>query len=236
MKLVQIGVVAALLAAAVAVVAVVRPSPARGSATQVTDGITVDGTGTARAVPDQATFSFGVHSEGATAKAALAANSSEMAQVIAALKRAGIAERDLQTQNVSVMPRQNDTGQVNGFTADNSVQALVRKMADAGAVVDAAVGAGANNTSGPSFDQSARDAVYRSALRAALADARLKAEALAAEAHASVGHVTRIVEGSASQPVPMYAQAMRDSATAKTPVEAGTQEVQATVTVTFAIG
>jgi uncharacterized protein len=234
MKFVQIGVVAALLATAIAVVAVVRPSSARGSATQVTDGITVNGTGTGRAVPDQATFSFGVHTEGATAKAALAANSVKMSQVIAALKQAGIAERDLQTQNVSVMPRQNATGQVEGFTADNSVQVLVRKMAEAGAVVDAAVTAGANNTSGPSFDQSGREAVYRSALRAAVADARTKAEALAAEAHASVGRVTRIVEGSADQPVPMYAARAADTAV-QTPVEPGTQEVQASVTVTFGL-
>ena len=184
-------------------------------------------------MPDQATFSFGVQTEGASAKAALDANSARMALVIAALKRAGIAEKDLQTQDVSVMPRQNETGQISGYYANNSVQALVRKLAGAGAVVDAAVGAGANQSSGPSFDQSGRDAVYRSALRAAVADARTKAQALAAESNASLGRVTRIVEGFAAEPVPMYDRAVAQSAKPETPVEPGTQEVQATVTVTF---
>lgn len=234
MKLARIGTVVALLAAAVALGAVIRPGSAQGTAESApTGGITVSGTATSRAVPDQATFSFGVQTEGASAKAALDANSARMALVIAALKRAGIAEKDLQTQDVSVMPRQNETGQISGYYANNSVQALVRKLAGAGAVVDAAVGAGANQSSGPSFDQSGRDAVYRSALRAAVADARTKAQALAAESNASLGRVTRIVEGFAAEPVPMYDRAVAQSAKAETPVEPGTQEVQATVTVTF---
>jgi uncharacterized protein YggE len=237
MKLARIGAVVALLAAAVALGAVVRPGSAHGSAAQpTTDGITVTGTGTASAAPDQATFSFGVQTEGASAKAALDANSAKMALVITALKRAGVAEKDLQTQDVSVMPRQNETGQINGYFADNSVQALVRKLAGAGVVVDAAVAAGANQSSGPSFDQSRHDAIYRGALRAAVADARTKAEALAAESNASLGRVTRIVEGSVEPPLPMYERAMSDSAKAATPVEPGTQEVQATVTVTFELG
>jgi len=233
MKLARIGAVVALLAAAVALGAVVRPGSAHGSAAQPTDGITVSGTGTSRAAPDQATFSFGVQTEGASAKAALDANSAKMTLVIAALKRTGVAAKDLQTQDVSVMPRQDDTGQISGYFANNSVQALVRRLAGAGAVVDAAVAAGANQSSGPSFEQSARDAVYRSALRAAVADARTKAEALAAESHASLGRVTRIVEGFAAEPVPMYDRAVAQSAKPETPVEPGTQDVQATVTVTF---
>jgi uncharacterized protein YggE len=233
MKLAHIGAVVALLVAAVAVGAVVRPGSAQGTADPPNDGVTVSGTGTARAAPDQATFSFGVQTEGESAKAALDANSAKMALVIAALKRAGIAEKDLQTQDVSVMPRQNETGQISGYYANNSVQALVRKIAGAGAVVDAAVSAGANQSSGPSFDQSGRDAVYRSALRAAVADARTKAQALAAESNASLGRVTRIVEGFAAEPVPMYDRAVAQSAKPETPVEPGTQEVQASVTVTF---
>jgi uncharacterized protein len=232
MKLARIGTVVALLAAAAALGAVIRPGSAQGTAEPApTGGITVSGTATSRAVPDQATFSFGVQTEGASAKAALDANSVKVALVIAALKRAGIAEKDLQTQDVSVMPRQNETGQISGYYANNSVQALVRKIAGAGA----AVGAGANQSSGPSFDQSGRDAVYRSALRAAVADARTKAEALAAESNASLGRVTRIVEGFAAEPVPMYDRAVAQSAKPETPVEPGTQEVQATVTVTFEI-
>src|SRR5215212_2771781 len=133
MKLARIGAVVALLAAAVALGAVVRPGSAQGKADPPTDGITVTGTATSRAVPDEAILSFGVQTEGASAKAALDANSARMGLVIAALKRAGIAKKDLETQDVSVMPRQSETGQITGYFANNSVQALVRKIAGAGA-------------------------------------------------------------------------------------------------------
>src|SRR5919108_16143 len=105
------------------------------------------------------------------------------------------------TQNVSVYPRQNDNGDVVGYSANGSVVATVRRLARAGAVVDAAVAAGANETSGPQFDRSSRSELKQKALREAFADARAKAEALAGEAGASLGEVRRIEE-SAQVPDP----------------------------------
>lgn len=234
MKTITIAVLAAALAAAVAV-AVVRPGAAHGSSEPSTRTVTVEGTATARVVPDTALFTFGFDSEGSTAKGALGENAAHMRRVISALLRVGVAREDLQTQNVSVYPRQNDNGDVVGYSANGSVVATVRRLARAGAVVDAAVAAGANQTSGPQFDRSSRSELKQNALREAFADARAKAEALAGEAGASLGDVRRIEESAqAPEPYPIgvYGDAVR---LAKTPIEPGTQQARATVTVTFSL-
>jgi uncharacterized protein len=232
MKIVQIGAVAAALAAAVAFAGVGRPDSARGSSPS-TPSVTVTGTGSVDAVPNRAGLVVGVTTDAATARAALAANAEKAARVIEALRSAGAAKQDLQTADVSVSPRWNDQGRQDGFTAHSSVQVKVREVRRAGSILDAAVAAGATETSGPSFDRGDRAELYRSALKAAFADARAKAGTLAAEAGASLGRVLRIEESPvASGPVPMYATAMERS---PTPVEPGTQEVQATISVTFSL-
>src|SRR4051812_24149054 len=103
-RLVPIAVLAALGVIVVALAGVGRPGAVHGSPAPTGRGITVTGTGTTEAVPDEASFSFGVESTGATARAAQAANAERMVGVVAALKGAGIAGRDLQTTDVSVMP------------------------------------------------------------------------------------------------------------------------------------
>jgi uncharacterized protein len=233
-RLVPIAAAAALLGIVVALAGVGRPGAAHGSPAPTGRGITVTGTGTTVAVPDEASFSFGVESTGATARAAQAANAERMAGVAAALKGAGVAGRDLQTTDVSVMPDwSNDGSRVEGFRAHASVQAKVRRIARAGAVVDAAVAAGATETSGPSLGRADRAAQYRTALRDAVADARAKAQALAAEADVQLGPVVRVEEG-APTPQPIYESAAL-AAGRETPIEPGTQETQATVTVTFSL-
>jgi uncharacterized protein len=233
MKIVQIGMIAGLLAVAVAFAGVGRPAPAHGSAADTARGVTVSGTAAVASVPNTAGFSFGVSTTAATARQASAANAQKAQEVIAALLGAGVAKADLQTQDVSVQPSWSDEGKPDGFTAHSSLAVKVRNVARAGSVVDAAVGAGANETSGPSFERSDHDELYRSALRRAFADARAKAQTLAGEADASLGRVLSIEESAAAQPVPYYARAALESA--KTPVEPGTQETQATVTVTFSL-
>jgi hypothetical protein len=226
--------VAGALAAAVAFAGVGRPDTARGSAPD-TRSVTVSGTASVQAVPNQAGFSAGVSSNAATAQAALAANATKAAQIIAALRSAGVAKGDLQTQDVSVSPRWNEHGEQDGFTAHSSLQVHVQDVRAAGRLIDAAVTAGASETSGPSFERGDRDALYRSALKEAFADARLKAATLAGEAGASLGRVLRIEEGpSMPQPEPMPLD-MRAAAEMTTPVEPGKQQVQATVTVTFTL-
>jgi uncharacterized protein len=233
MKTISIAVLTAALAAAVAV-AVVRPGTARGTSGSTAGTITVEGTATARAVPDTATFTFGQETDGASAKSALAGNAAAMRRVISALLRTGVAKDDIQTQDVSVYPRRNENGDVIGFSASGSVVATVRRLAKAGAVVDAAVAAGADETSGPQFDRSSRGELTQKALREAFADARAKAEALAREAGASLGEVRRIEENAQfQQPVPIGVYGA--DTLAKTPIEPGTQQTRATVTVTFSL-
>jgi uncharacterized protein YggE len=234
MRIVQIGVVAVVVALAVAFAGVGRPDSARGSSPQ-SRSITVSGTANVDAVPNRAALVVGVSTDAATARAALAGNAEKAASVLDALRAAGVARADLQTADVSVSPRWGDNGKQDGFTAHTSVQVKVREVGKAGALLDAAVAAGATETSGPSFDRADRAQLYRDALKTAFADARLKAATLAGEAGASLGNVLRIEESPAySGPQPLYGGAA-DMARAPTPVEPGTQQVQATISVTFGL-
>jgi uncharacterized protein YggE len=236
MKLVHIAALAVAGLAVAAFAGVFQPSGARSAQTADTSsgGITVTGDGSVTVVPDQAGFSFGTMSQADTAAAALAESSKAVAKVVDALKRAGVAKADIQTSEVSLSPRMNNAGtQITGYTASNTVSVTVRKLADAGGIVDAAVGAGANQVYGPNLVVSEQDAAYRTALKAAVAQARAKAETLASAAGRSLGAITAISEGG-STPVPLPAMgATKDSAV---PIEPGTQKVEATVSVTFAFG
>jgi uncharacterized protein YggE len=220
-----------LVFAAVAAV-ITLPDRASSAAPESPGGITVQGTGTVTSVPDRAQLSFGVESQGDTARAALAGNGAEMRRVLSALKAAGA--KDIKTQYVSLSPRYGDEMTVLGYVATNSVSATVEQIAKAGAVIDAAVDAGANQVSGPSLSLDDQDALYRDALEAAVSDARARAEALASAANLSLGRVKTIVEGGGISPPMPYAAdtAMRAEST---PIEAGKHEVSASVTVTFAV-
>jgi uncharacterized protein len=220
-------------AAVVAGLLVAWPGSATSAADAAEEGITVTGIGTVEAVPDRAELSFGVTMEGATAKEASTANAERMTQLIDALKTAGVRSEDIRTQNVSVSPRHSPMGKrLPGFVAENNVSVQVDSDR-AGAIIDVAVSNGATNASGPSFDVSDRDALYRDALQEAVREARKKAEAIATAGGVSVGDVTRVVEGESAEPAFYLETAQRASAT---PIEPGQEEVQATVTVTFSVG
>ncbi|MDX6475882.1 MAG: uncharacterized protein QOH95_1393 [Gaiellaceae bacterium] len=229
-RLLQFLLVAAAVLAVAALAGVGRPEAARGDVAPP-DTVTTLGHGVITVAPDEATVTAGVHTQAASAAAALGENAKLMNAVVAALKAAG--GQNLQTQQVSLFPQTNEQGQVNAYVADNTVSAKT-KIAGAGALIDAAVGAGANTVSGPTLDVSDRDARYRDALAKAVDDARLKAETLAKAGGFGVGPVSSVTEGpSASPPVQVFAAAAKSDAA--TPVEAGTQDVTADVVVTFRI-
>ena len=234
MKLARFAVLAVAGVAVAAFAGVFQPSGAQSAATDTTSGgITVLGTGSVNLTPDRASFAFGTVSQAATAKAALAASSQSVARVIAALKKAGVAQSDLQTADVSFSPQLNDKGDaIVGYVASNTVTATIKRIGDAGDIVDAAVDAGANQVSGPNLLASDQDAAYRSALKAAVTDARGKAEALASASSSTLGKITAIVEGGGAIPMPLAAGA-KDSSV---PIEPGIQQIEATVSVTFALG
>jgi uncharacterized protein len=234
MKPLRIAVLVFAAAAVVAFAGVGRPESAGGAAKPV-GGITVTGVGTVTSVPDEASFTIGVQTQGSSAREALSANSEQMRRVIAAVKSAGVAKGDIKTQDVSVSANYADEGRIDGYSARNSVLVKIRDLAQAGGILDAASNAGANEVYGPMLSSSDEDDLQAKALRGAVEDARKKAEALADAAGVRLGRVTSISEGFAGGPQPYY-EGVRALAKDAAPIEPGTQDSQTTVTVTFAIG
>jgi hypothetical protein len=193
--------------------------------------VTTNGHGDVTVVPDEATVSAGVRTQGTTAQEALSANADRMTKVIAALKQVGV--KKLQTQQVSLYPNTDKKGNVTGFVAQDTVSATTA-IASAGKLVDAAVSAGANSVDGPSLDVASQSAIYRTALKRAVTDARAKAAALAAAGGFKVGRVLAVSEQSTSTPI-SFGQAPKSASDTPTPVAAGTQDVTADVQVEFSI-
>lgn len=239
-RLRTILLLAAGLLGAAAIAGVAQPRFGRAATTTATTSttrtITVTGDGSVTVVPDQAGFAFTVDTKAQTAKAALAQNADAAAAVAAAIKSAGVDAKDIQTSQVSLSPQTNENGtQILGYSAETTV-AVTSAIAKAGAIVDAAVGAGADGVSGPSLTLSDQDAQYRAALKLAVADAHTKAQALAEAGGISLGGVQSIAEGSSPTPI-VYAQ--KDAAAPSAggvQIEPGTQTVDATVTVTYEAG
>jgi hypothetical protein len=228
--LIAVPALLAVVALAGAVGAGPDPAVAQEPATE-SDSLTVTGLGTVDVVPDEANFSFGVESRARTAEAAIAANATAMEKLIAALRQAGA--RDIATQWVNVYPVSQEDGTIDGYSASNSVSATIG-VGRAGALIDAAAGAGANQISGPGMSSSDAEKLYRDALADAVKDARERAEVLAKAADRTLGEITAIVEGAGQVPVPYAERAALDAA-ASTPVVPGQQETSASVTVTFSL-
>jgi uncharacterized protein len=202
--------------------------------------ITVVGSGTAAARPDTAEVSAGVVTQAATAAQALAQNTAGMEKVIKAVTAAGIAEKDIQTTNVSVIPQRRQGRQepqppdIVGYEVSNQVRIKVRDLTVLGRLLDALVGQGANALGGISFSVGEAAPVLDQARTNAMADARRKAEVYARAAGATLGPLLSIREGAA--PVPRFGGEMpRMMAASPVPVAPGEQEFQASITVTYAL-
>jgi uncharacterized protein len=171
-------VIGLVLLAGSAIAGVAQPHLAR-SADTPGKTITVSGHGTVTTVPDRASFDFTVESRAQTAAAAIARTGDAATAVVQAVENAGVPAADLQTNQVSLMPQTSTDGTtVIGYTASETITAET-SIAKAGALVDAAVDAGADGVSGPSLSRSDADALYKDALRNAVGDAKDKATALA---------------------------------------------------------
>jgi uncharacterized protein len=222
---------AGLLLVASAIAGVAQPHFGRSATTPAAGKtITVSGDGSVTAVPDRATFSFSIETRAKTASAALTQNSADATAVIAALKDAGVTSANIQTNQVSLNPQTSQDGTtIVGYAASNSVTVRT-DLASAGKVVDAAVGAGANGVSGPNLDVSDQTSLYRDALHKAVDNAKLKAQALADATGLSLGSVLTVTEGGSATPFPVSDK----MSAAGAPIEAGTQQIQASVTITYA--
>ena len=237
MKILKITAAALLVLAVAALAGVGVPETAGGASGDPADGITVTGEGKAQVTPDRTGMSFGVQSEGTTAEQALAANSAAVKSLVAALKAAGVAAKDLKTEHFDVSPRwdADKVTEQRGYQANASVTVSDQPLERASRLGEIGVKAGADTVSGPGLTVADPKGAYQGALKRAFADARAKAEVLASAAGVSLGEVTAIVEGGQGQPPQPWIASETRAMDAKMPIEAGSQEIPATVTVTFAI-
>jgi uncharacterized protein YggE len=224
--------IAAVLLTASAIAGVAQPHLGRSADTPATKTITVSGHGTVTTVPDRASFDFTVETRAQTATGAIAHNGDAAAAVAEAVKNAGVSPADVQTSQISLSPQTTQDGTtIIGYAASTSISAKTT-IAKAGAVVDAAVKAGANGISGPNLSRSDESGLYRGALKSAVADAKDKAAALAAAAGLTLGGAQSIAEGGGPTPIP-FAAGKADFSTA---IEPGTQQITADVSVTYSAG
>ncbi|SIS65747.1 SIMPL domain-containing protein [Paracoccus saliphilus] len=201
--------------------------------------LTVTGQGEARIAPDLAEIRLGVTSQADSAAAAMEQNAEQQTAVIEALKDAGIAAGDIQTSGLNLQPRmeypENGAPTINGYEATNMVSVRVAEVEKLGEVLDAIVAAGANQINGINFKREDAGATEDEARRAAVEDARHKAEILAEAAGLSLGPVIVMRDAPVAdgpRPMMMRAEAARD---ASTPVEAGELSVSAQVQIDYAL-
>jgi uncharacterized protein YggE len=204
--------------------------------------ITVSGQGVAYGSPDVATAQVGVQTRGEDPGQAMEDNNARMAELIAALKAAGIADRDIQTTNFSVYaqqdynPQTGETLETITYVVDNTVNITVRDLAKLGDVLSGAVGAGANTVYGISFSVENKAALEQTAREQAMNDARARAEALANLAGVTLDVPLSISENfSGGEPL-YYARDMaQEAGGSAVPVQTGQIAVNLNVSVTYII-
>ncbi len=194
--------------------------------------------GTSTRVPDVAEIGAGVVTQAADASTAMADNARRMTAVIAALKSAGVAERDIRTSSLNLSPQyryDDDKPPVlTGYQANNRVSVRFRDIARVGRIVDVLVAQGANQIDGPNLVVDKPDAALDEARNSAVAKARTRAMLYARAAGLHVKRLVSIRESQADAirpPMPMMMRAQM--AKADTPVAAGEQQLSVTLSVTF---
>lgn len=234
-----------LLAAALATGTPLMTAAAQNTGYAIpTDGtlLSVSAQAESRRVPDVATLSTGVVTQAADANAAMRANAQQMDQVMAAIRAAGIAEKDIQTSGVNLNPQyryeDNKPPVITGYQASNNVNIKVRDIAKVGKVLDTLVASGSNQINGPSFEIDQPEAVYDEARQAALKKARARADMYAASLGLKVRRIVSISEGGGFRPpVPMPMMAMaRGKAEMDTAISPGETALSASLDVVFELG
>ena len=201
--------------------------------------IVVSGTGRVSVAPDIALLTLGVESQAPTLAEATADAARRMSAVVARIKALGVTDSDIATVAYSVDPRtaptdpaRRDPPRIVGYHVSNLAQVTVRKLVDAGPILDAAVAAGANAVRGIRFTLADSSAAQAQARKLAVADALARARELAAAAAVTLGPVLTIREGGGFAPVPMRTMALRAEST---PIEPGQLEITVTIELRQAI-
>ena len=219
------------------------PATALAQAAPASDGtlLSVSSRAEARKAPDIATFSAGVVTQAADGNAALRQNAEQMNRVLAAIKAAGVADKDVQTSGISLNPQyryeENQPPRITGYQASNTVNVKLREVAKMGKVLDALVASGANQVNGPSFGIDDPEPLYDRARLDALKAARARAETYAGALGVRVRRIVSISEGGAAMPSPMPRMAMmKAEAYDSTPVAAGESSVSVNLDGVFELG
>ncbi|MGZ8350644.1 MAG: SIMPL domain-containing protein [Allosphingosinicella sp.] len=199
----------------------------------------VSANGEVTRVPDIARINAGVVTQAPTATEAIRQNAARMQAVRAALRRAGIADRDIQTSSINLQPNyryaENQPPQLVGYQASNDVSIKFRDIADTGGILDALVAEGANQINGPTLGIDQPETALDEARTRALANARARAELYARALGMRVSRVLAVSETGQVFPPPRPMMMMRDGAAnqASTEIAPGEQTLSVTLTVSF---
>ncbi len=231
------------MASLLALAAVPAGASAQTVAVQAVSGTRLDvvATGEVNRVPDLAIISAGVVTRAPTATQALSQNAQRMQRVVAALRRAGVAERDIQTSSINLNPdyryADNQPPVLTGYQASNQVTIRFRDIAQSGRILDALVAEGANQINGPSLTIDKPEAALDEARRNAITVARARAQVYAAAIGKRVGRILTISEsggGFAPPPPPVAMMARAESSRmADTAIVPGEQTLSVTIAVSF---
>jgi len=230
----RIILAAAMIAGAAGMLGQTAPAPMQ-------ETVSVSGTGKVTLTPDRYTFTLGVQTIAPTVDQAVNENNARVANVLAALKKAGATDAQIRTSNFSIYPQQdysqqNQLPRILGYQVNNSITVTRDKIGDAGKLLQAAISAGVNQSSGLQFQVSDPVRGRDQGMKMAFDDAKSKATVLAQAAGRSVGRALTISETGAEPPRPYpMAQMVRagKAEVSEVPVEGGTQEVTYNVSVVF---
>jgi hypothetical protein len=211
----------------------------QASITQTIAGTRLDinATGEVTRVPDIAVITAGVVTRSQSATGAIQDASERMQKVLAALRHAGVEDRDIQTSNVSLNPEyrypENQSPQLVGYTASNQLTIRFRDIKSSGKILDALVSEGANQINGPSLTIDKPEAALAEARASAVQIGRARAELYARSLGLRVVRIVSLSESSGyagpPPPVPMMARAEM----ANTNIEPGEQKLQVSLAMTF---
>ena len=227
-----------------AATAVAMPAMLPAQATAIVQPITgtrldVSATGTVSRVPDLAIISAGVVTKSTTATGAIADNAARMDRVRAALRRAGIADKDIQTSSINLNPdyryENNQAPVLTGYQASNNVSVKFRDIRNSGKILDALVAEGANQINGPSLTIDKPETAYDEARVKAIAAGRARAELYARSLGMRVVKLVSVSEGGGNYPRPPMPMVMLAKAerSADTSIDPGSQDLEVTLSMSF---
>jgi uncharacterized protein YggE len=233
-----LGLVVSACSSAVVPASAQNPPPEPASPVRTLD---VSAQAAVSRTPDRAVVWLGVETTARTARAATAANADAMTAVMAALTSLGIPEGSIRTESIGLSPRYDrgpntDEPIITGYQAANRVSVRLDDIDRLGAVVDAAIEAGANRVQGIQFEIGDPEAAYHEALEQAVAKARAQAEVLARAMGETLGPALHVSTGGAPSPMSQGPMPGLLRAEAATPVSPGEMQVRATVHITYRLG